>query len=145
MDYDYQPGWVAPRPQYFDLEGLPCDGYGYTVIISGPVRKRSRLRRHKGVRESEVQEPVLQRPAPIRISAGSRQSARAESRLARRDSEQEKGVRLDISTVKEVDVRHSWNWPRISQEKFKPFGTQSSTSGDIELSGKSGKSWFSDV
>ena len=135
MDYDFQPGWIAPRPQYFDLEGLPCDGYGYTVIISGPVRKRSRLRRRRSIREGEV--PVVQRPAPARENTG--------SRMSRRASEQEKHVRLDISTVKEVDVRTSWNWPRISQDKFQPFGTQSSTSENMELTGKSGKSWYSDV
>lgn len=137
MDYDFQPGWVAPTPQYFDLDGLPCDGYGYTVIISGPVRKRSRLRRRRSIWESEAQQPVLQRPALARESAGSRR--------AHRGSEQEKTVKLNIATAREVNVRHSWNWPHIHQDKSKPFGTQSSTSGDIELSGKSGKSWFADL
>ncbi|KIW04363.1 uncharacterized protein PV09_04647 [Verruconis gallopava] len=128
MDYDFQPGWIAPRPQYFDLEGLPCDGYGYTVIITGPVKRRSRLHRRKSVRETEVQQPVLQKPAAV----------------ARASSTQPDSIRLDISTTKEVDVRHSWNWPRISQDKFKPFESRSSASGDIEMAGKKDKSWFQD-
>jgi hypothetical protein len=106
------------------LEGLPCDGYGYTVVISGPVKKRTRLRRRKSVQES-TQQPILQKPKPAR------------------GSEQEKPAALDIAAVREVEVRESWHWPRISNSNFKPFDTRSIVSGDIEMGDtKNGKSWF---
>jgi uncharacterized membrane protein len=65
--------------------------------------------------------------------------------MARRESSQEKDIKLDIATVKEVDVTRSWNASHSkhsSQEKFKPYASQSSTQGDYELGGRSGKSWF---
>jgi hypothetical protein len=135
MDYDYQAGWVAPRPQYFDLEGLPCDGYGYTVVISGPLRKGSRLRRRRSISEGDAHQPVLQRPTPTLDSTGSKH--------VRLDSNQDKHIKLDIATVREVDVRHHAN-----QEKYRSFGTQSSASDNIELGGtaqKTAKSWFADT
>jgi hypothetical protein len=61
----------------------------------------------------------------------------------RHGSVQEKHIKLDISTVREVDVTRSWNnSSRTSQEKFKPFGSRSSTSDNYELGGRDGKSWF---
>lgn len=137
MDYDFKAGWVAPRPQYFDLEGLPCDGYGYTVVISGPARKRNRLRRRKSIQETDSHQAVLQRPGPTRESVGSRVSQRA--------SEYAKGANMDIATVKEINVHQSVNWSRINRDKFQPLGTHSTTSDDIELNRKTGRSWLSEV
>lgn len=128
IDYDFQPGWVAPQPKYFDLEGLACDGYGYTVVISGPAKSRRNpfRRRSRGLRESQASEPALQKPKPV-------------------FEEREKSASLDIATVKEVEVRESWHWSRASSpDKFVMFDNRSASSADVELggSGKAGKSWF---
>jgi hypothetical protein len=38
-------GWVPPQQMYqYDLEGIGIDGFGYTVTISGPQRKRTGLK-----------------------------------------------------------------------------------------------------
>jgi hypothetical protein len=129
LDYDVQPGWVAPTPKYVDLEGLPYDGYGYTVIISGPIKKgRSKLRRQKSVREGDSQQSVLQKP-----------------KAAHRVSE-EKAAVLDIAAVREVEVRESWHWPRRSTDSSEPIDGRSTASTDIEMAskknGKDEQSWL---
>jgi streptogramin lyase len=45
---------------------------------------------------------------------------------------------MEIATRKEINVQQTVDWPRIK-------GTHSSASENIELSGRSGKTWFSEA
>jgi len=82
-----------------DLEGIPDDGLGYTVIISGPTASRTTGRERFAAITMNLLQPRVRRPNPRRKVAG--KSTRHGQHAS---NDQNSTLRLDIPVTVEVDV-----------------------------------------
>jgi hypothetical protein len=114
LDYEGVAGWQVFHSRTIDLEGIGEDGFGYTVTITGPTKRRKKLvKSNPNVRKNMEEGSSL--PHSV-------QQMRSPHSIERKNS---KSIPLQVTTRKTFQITETFQDPRGISEKSSRSGSMS--------------------